>query len=106
MKMGEKICTTSAETISSASNNREHHHDFRLDFHTHPNRPISLSEHPASNMTLPSLPIFARALEHAANDPSKVAIVDTDGRKITYGELMRDVEAFREEVLKKVGGDR
>jgi hypothetical protein len=56
-------------------------------------------------MSLPSLPMFSRALSHAEKDPSKIAIVDVDGKTFTYGDLMRDVDAFRAKIREAVGGE-
>lgn len=47
-------------------------------------------------MSLPQIPFFERALLTAQSNPSKVALQDgRTGQQKTYGDLLRDVVAFR-----------
>lgn len=50
-----------------------------------------------STSTLPAIPFFQRALATAEAAPDKVALVDgRTGQERTYGDLLRDVVAFRQ----------
>lgn len=56
-----------------------------------PNSPCS-----SPSMSLPQIPFFERALATAQSNPSKVALQDgRTGQQKTYGDLLRDVVAFR-----------
>ncbi|PGH03701.1 hypothetical protein AJ79_07283 [Helicocarpus griseus UAMH5409] len=50
--------------------------------------------------SIPSLPLFVAAKNHALNDAAKVAIIDkTKGQSFTYRQLLADVSALKKQIL-------
>lgn len=55
------------------------------------------------SMSLPSLPLFREARQHASANPDKVAVMDeTKDQAFTYRQLLADVAQMRDTLLRVV----